>query len=90
MNYEELTLEEAKKIKEELNANNQIDSRNLNAFDELHGGANHVGLVPDHIRELPERKELKKKFDQSFREMQKFNQWYVKTFVKKRRPLKEK
>lgn len=80
MNYEE-----ALKRKKELNAINRQDSDNLNAFDDLHGGPNGNGLVPDDIREMPERKELKQKFDNSFRELRNFNQWFVKNYRSKRK-----
>lgn len=80
-----MTYEEAKKVKGELNAINQTNSENLKSFDESHGGANSMGLVPDHVRELKERKELKNKYDHSFCELQKFNQWFVRTFKKEYR-----
>lgn len=83
--YKEMTYDEAKKVKNDLEAINQLHSKKLKSFDESHGGANSIGLVPDQVRELAERKELKNKYDHSFLELQKFNQWFLKTFKKEYR-----
>lgn len=74
-----MTYEEAKACKQVLENKNNNDSDNLKKFDEYR---NTIGIVPDHIREIPEYQALKKTFDQSFAELRNFNGWYVKTFKK--------
>jgi hypothetical protein len=72
MNYEE-----AKLHREELNKICDTWGVKLNTFEK-----GEIGLTPDHIKALPEWKEIKRLYDNSFDELRKFNDYFVKTFKK--------
>lgn len=72
--------EEAKLYKKELEEKNDEDSRKLREFDKL--GESALGLVPDHVKEMPEWRSAKVEFDKSFAKLREFNGWFVKTFKK--------
>lgn len=74
---QEMTFEEAKTYKQELEKKNDIDSNLLQTFEK-----NELGMTPDHIRELPEWKKAKQTFEQSFAELRNFNKWFMKKFKK--------
>jgi len=69
-----MTYEEAKKYKQELEEINKTNS------DKLKFEKTIMGLTPEHIRTLPEWKEAKNAYDNSFAELRKFNNWFIKTF----------
>jgi len=73
-----MTNEEAKLYKKELNGKVDMLSDKLNEFE-----ASNIGLVPDSIRATNEWIEAKKAFDIAFKELQTFNKWYVKEFRKR-------
>ena len=76
-----MTYEEAKAYADELMEINKIDSDNLKIFEEIYG-KDSMGLLPDHVRVLPEYKEAKRTFDKSFAELRNFNAWFTKIFKK--------
>lgn len=75
-----MTFEEAKLHKQNLEAQNKIDSDKLNEFEKFGEGV--MGMTPDHVREMPEWQLAKRNFQVSFNQLREFNGWYVKTFKK--------
>ncbi|ASA22730.1 hypothetical protein [Paenibacillus donghaensis] len=74
-------------IYEEAKANGQKLQKQTNACsDVLKGfnkyGKNALGMTPDHVRAMPEWKEAKKAYDESFANLRGFNTWFMKTFKK--------
>ena len=71
--------EEAKEYKQLLEDKNKADGKALKVFDQYR---NAMGIVPDHIRELPEYKKAKESCDKSFSKLREFNAFFVKNFKK--------
>lgn len=76
--------EEAKEYEKEINAEVDKWSKIVNSFEKYPNG-----MIPDHVRELSEWKEADKNFKIAFKELRKFNGWYVKEFMKKKRKQKK-
>lgn len=76
----QMTYEEAKAYKQKLDEKYDADSDKLKAFEKQ--GKSSMGLMPDHIRALPEWRNAKKACDNSFAELRDFNGWFFKTFKK--------
>jgi hypothetical protein len=72
-----MTYEEAKLHKQKLEKNSDILGDKLNAFER-----NEMGLVPDNIRKSEEYQMANIQFKKAFKELQKFNIYFTKTFKK--------
>jgi len=72
-----MTYAEAKLHKEELENICDINSKKINSFEK-----GEMGLTPKHIKILPEYKLAKQSYENSFAELRKFNEYFVKTFKK--------
>ena len=73
-----MTYLQAKAIKEEMNDKLNILEAKLKEFQVAGGN----GFVPDALRNTPEYKNVKIKFDKLFIEFQQFNKVFVKEFKK--------
>lgn len=76
----QMTYEEAKKYRQQMEERHKVDSDVLKEFDKYGTGA--MGLTPDHVREMPEWKKAKQACDRNFAELRRFNGLFVKTFKK--------
>lgn len=74
-----MSFEEAKKRKEELDARVDMLSKRYNEFER-----GRMGLTPDHVRATPEWKKVDQEFKIAFKELQDFNKIYVKRFKGRR------
>jgi hypothetical protein len=74
-----MTYEEAKLYRDEMEKRHKIDSDALKVFNKYRIA---MGIVPDHIREIPEYQTAKKAVDRNFAELRNFNGWFVKQFKK--------
>lgn len=77
-----MTYEEAKELKELLTMKNDEHSKVLREFLEMGRDEVLKGLPSKEIRELKEYKEATIKFNDSFKQLQDFNKWFLKTFKK--------
>lgn len=73
-----MTYLQAKVIKEEMNDKLNILEAKLKEFQGTEGN----GFVPETLRNTPEYKNVKRKFDKLFIEFQQFNKVFVKEFKK--------
>lgn len=76
-----MTFEEAKVKKQFLDERCEYYSDELEKLSSEEG-KELMGITPDHVREMSTWKILKFQFDESLKELQNFNKWYVKNFKK--------
>jgi hypothetical protein len=79
-----MNIEEANNYKKQLDDLVDLYSKQLNEFEK-----GIMGLTPVHVRNTPEWKEANVNYNKAFKELRNFNQWYVKTFMKKRKRSKK-
>ena len=81
-----MTFEEAKALKEQLDSLCTEFGAKLQEYSIY---KNSMGLLPDYVKELPQFKEAKLWYDTSFKNLQNFNKYYVKTFKKEIRAARD-
>lgn len=77
---DKMTHEEAKIQGKKLNEEVDKWSKVLNSFER-----GKMGLTPEHVRVSDEYREATSSFNKAFAELRKFNSWYVKKYMKKKK-----
>lgn len=72
-----MTFEQAKQYRDNLEAQLKHFSNEMNKFPK-----SPMGLTPDNVKQSPEFQIVDQAYKIHFKELQKFNQWFVKEFKK--------
>lgn len=77
-----MTFQEAKQISKTLNEIVNYNSSELNKFLQPYKSEMQLGLIPQSIKQMDKYKELNENYLISFKKLQEFNKYYIKTFKK--------